>query len=118
MRKVILELWACGNVDTKCTGQREWQVRSCVAASCAWGAGEKCISSGVDEVRAEHEVREAVELIEPCKDVRSTFTTGDKGNHWRVLRREVTWSDLHLKDHSGCSVEYRPQEGKGNYMDY
>lgn len=48
-----------------------------MATSCAWGTGEKCSSSGVDEVRAGHEVREEMELIEPCKDVGSTFTAGD-----------------------------------------
>lgn len=77
MQKVILELWAYGIVDAKYTGQREQQVQSCGAASCAWGTGEKCSFGGVDEVRAGHEVREAVELIKPRRDVRFTFTKGN-----------------------------------------
>lgn len=41
------------------------------------------------------------------------FIISSPRNHWKVLSRKVMWSDLALKEHSGCSVMNGSQGCRG-----
>lgn len=70
-----------GNLGATYARQRERQVQSCVGiilCLCNSKETSECSSSGVDEVRAEHEGRETVELIKLVAEMLvSTCTPSD-----------------------------------------